>query len=86
MFNRGNFGTGQEVSPGLTPQAKLLLLKIPPQIIQEGYNSQEDQQRQKNPPLVLPSYLLSPTRGHGRPKGNDLVSPSGNHQIPDPRP
>ena len=59
MFNRGHFGTGQEVSPGLTPQAKLLLLKIPPQIIQEGYNSQEDQQRQKTPPLYyLPIYQV----------------------------
>ena len=41
----------REGDPGLKPQAEPLQFKIPPQIIQEGDNNQEDPQCQKTPSL-----------------------------------
>ena len=51
VFGRGPFGVGQEGDLGLEPQAELLLLKIPPQTIQEGGNTNESQKYQKTPSL-----------------------------------
>ena len=70
MFNRGPSGTVQEGDPGLAPQAEPFLLQITHQTIQEGYNTKEYQKYQKTSPLVLHSYLESPTRGHGVPNAN----------------
>ena len=51
MVNQGPFGAGLEVDIGLAKQAEPLLFKIPPQNIQEGYNTKEAQQDQKTPSL-----------------------------------
>ena len=53
MVNQGPSGTGQEVDPSLAPQAEPLLLQIPHQTIQEGYNTKEAQQDPKTSPLYL---------------------------------
>ena len=48
MFDQGPSGTVREGAPGLAPQDESLLLQIPHQNIQEGDNSKEYQQYQKN--------------------------------------
>ena len=84
MVNRGYSGTGREGSPGLAPQTEPLLLQITPQTIQEGDNTQEDQQGQKK--IVSTAYLGSTTRGHGGPKENSQVGQLGIHKRPDQGP
>ena len=51
VMNLVPFGTVREADSGLEPQDELLLLKIPPQNIQERYNTKESQKDQKAPSL-----------------------------------
>ena len=75
---------GKKGAPGLASQFEPLYLKIPPSIIQEENDTQESQQGQKTPPLVLSDYLGMPNRGHGVPRENTQVDLPGSPQKIDP--
>ena len=78
MVNQGPFGAGLEVDIGLAKQAEPLLFKIPPQTIQEGSNTQEDRQDQKNPPLchIFFKYHNSPWSTKCKLSGELISKPS----------